>query len=52
MTHQSNRRQEHTFIIMAKGEEVRTLTCSNDKARNLVRKYRRSLKCNVRAISC
>jgi hypothetical protein len=52
MTHLSNRREAHTFIILSKGVELERLTCSRNYAMGLVRKYRRSLKCEVRAISC
>ena len=52
MTHISNRREAHTFIILARGREVDRVTCSRDYVATLVRKYRRSLKCEVTVKSC
>ena len=52
MTHLSNRREAHTFILLARGREVDRVTCSRDYVINLARKYRRSLKCEVQVREC
>lgn len=52
MTHLSNRKETHTFIILARGREVDRVTCSRNRIAQLLHEYRSSYGCEITVRSC
>lgn len=47
MTHLSNKREKHTYLILAHGEIWAEITCSANRIASLVRQYRKALACEI-----
>ena len=52
MTHLQNRREKHTYQLIARGEVWAEITCSVNRITSLTRQYRKALGCEVTVKSC
>lgn len=52
MSHLQNKREKHTYIILARGEVWGEITCSSNRIASLVRQYRKALACEVTVKEC